>query len=1159
MFSEPAADCFVGPCGVPTNAPDGANAAASLDIVRFQVAALRASNPDSDGDGVVDTVDVLPEDSGEWADFDGDGIGDNTDSDDDNDGVTDVEDAFPFDAAEWADADGDGIGDNGDEDVVDLGPFRDPALRDAVAEQLGWPDDLPPSEYDLSGLTRLRAAHKGIRDITGLEQATNLRSLDLPGNEIANLSPLAGLDALGYLSVWHNSVADIAPIEGLVDLSGLNLVGNPIADLSPLSALTGLQGLSIGEVSISDLSSLVGEMRELESLELSFTGIDDLSPLAELTSLSRLLLDGNEISDLSPLSALPELVILTLSYNPVTDLSPLADLDIGFLDLSHTRVTLDDVATLPFFGQLDTLILEGLAIDDLSPFAGLRNEGSYTSLHLAGNRIVDLSPLSTARGLFWLDIQNNFVSDIGPLVNRDIWYFPSWDQYPSVALHGNPRASPDFEKDVADLESWGVYVYGRYDRMARVADPALRDLIARQGAGGHVGDPLTERTLARAWRVWAFNAGVSDLAGLETATNLRSLYAGSNSITDLGPLASLDELAEIDLSHNLILDIAPLTTNTGIGEGDRVSLTGNPLTQTSLNTHVPALREAGALVAVDSVAWTVAAGGGKATFDTAGYFASLLGSGVGLEADADDPGGLVSVRVANGVLEVTPGTVKGRLEVTVTATDDAGDTATLAFHIAVAGSRPVPLVPSATDPDRQGFVRVINRSREAGVVRVDATDDDGGRAGPVWLALKAGTAAHFNSTDLENGNPGKGLADMAGQGTGDWRLDIASELDIEVLSYVRTTDGFLTAMHDVAPQRDGVHHVATFNPGSNPDQESLVRLVNPGTENATVTIRGVDDHGASPGSAVEVSVPAGASRTYSAADLEADGLGNGVGKWALTVSADRPIHVMSLLSSPTGHLTNLSTVPAADGGTHAVPLFPSMSDDLNRQGFVRVVNRSEGEAQVTIAAFDETNRDYDPLTLTVGAGRTVHFNSDDLELGNEDKGLSGNTGAGQGHWRLEPTSDADIEVLSYIRTTDGFLTSMHDTVPEAAGTYHVATFNPGRNVNQISRLRLINATEETAQVTISGIDDAGVPSTTVRTSVPAGTVRSFTASELETGTEDLDGALGTGSGKWRLGVESDQPVTILNLLESPTGHLTNLSTVPERSTEAENASGSDAD
>ena len=38
------------------------------------------------------------------------------------------------------------------------------------------------------------------------------------------------------------------------------------------------------------------------------------------------------------------------------------------------------------------------------------------------------------------------------------------------------------------------------------------------------------------------------------------------------------------------------------------------------------------------------------------------------------------------------------------------------------------------------------------------------------------------------------------------------------------------------------------------------------------------------------------------------------------------------------------------------------------------------------------------------------------------------------------------------------------------------------------------------------------------------------------------GTMGTGTGVWRLVVESEQPIAILNLLSSPSGHLANLST-----------------
>ena len=496
------------------------------------------------------------------------------------------------------------------------------------------------------------------------------------------------------------------------------------------------------------------------------------------------------------------------------------------------------------------------------------------------------------------------------------------------------------------------------------------------------------------------------------------------------------------------------------------------------------------------------------------------------------------------------GVKRGVTAVTVTVADRRDERASDTFLVAVKGPALVALLPRASDPVREGFVRVINHAAEAGEVAIEAVDDTGMRRGPVALSVDAGATVHFNSGDLEDGNAEKGLPEGVGPGEGDWRLVLDSDLDFEVLSYIRAGDGFLTSMHDVAPMRDGRYRVAIFNPGSNPNQVSRLRLVNPGAEDAQVTITGIDDAGASPGTTVGFDLPAGRSTTLTATELEsgvgvAGALGDGVGKWRLTVTATGPVVAMSLLSSPTGHLTNLSTVPRTpddEPGVHVAPLFPSASDPRGRQGFVRVVNRAEASGTVSIEAFDDSDLSYPPVTLALDARQTRHFNSDDLELGNAEKGLAGSTGPGVGDWRLVLSSDLDIEVLAYIRAADGFLTSMHEVAPVLLGERRVAIFNPGSNPNQVSRLRLVNPGAEDAQVTITGIDDAGAsPGAPVTVTVPAGASRTIEAADLEAGADGFAGALGDGVGKWRLAVTSAQPVIVMSLLSSPTGHLTNLS------------------
>ena len=224
----------------------------------------------------------------------------------------------------------------------------------------------------------------------------------------------------------------------------------------------------------------------------------------------------------------------------------------------------------------------------------------------------------------------------------------------------------------------------------------------------------------------------------------------------------------------------------------------------------------------------------------------------------------------------------------------------------------VPFLPAAAGP-YEGLVRVVNRSAEAGVAAIEATDDEGNRFGLGRLPLRPRQAVLFSSADLEHGNDAKGLAGVVGPGEGDWRLALTSTLDLQVLAYARSEGGFVSAMHDLAPiAADGSHRVVYFNPASNRRHVSKLRLANDGKQAAAVTITGIDDRGAQSGT-VTLAVPAMSAATFTSAQLEAGGeglagsLGDGYGKWRLRVESDVPLAVMSLVESRDGHLVNVST------------------------------------------------------------------------------------------------------------------------------------------------------------------------------------------------------------------------------------------------------------
>ena len=237
-------------------------------------------------------------------------------------------------------------------------------------------------------------------------------------------------------------------------------------------------------------------------------------------------------------------------------------------------------------------------------------------------------------------------------------------------------------------------------------------------------------------------------------------------------------------------------------------------------------------------------------------------------------------------------------------------------------------------------------------------------------------------------------------------------------------------------------------------------------------------------------------------------------------------------------------------GPAEVAFLPGASGALH--GFVRVVNESDEAGEVTVRAFDDAGEEYDPLTLALGAGAAVQLGARDLESGNPDKGLTGATGPGQGHWRLVFESDLAFRALGYVRTreAEGFPAAVHDVVAESRTAegyrYEVVFFNPASNVNQASALRLVNRSDTEASVTVTGTDDAGrAGEAAVTLTLPAGAARRLNAPALESGEgEGLDGALGDGAGKWRLGVDSDRPLGVMSLMRSLDGHLTNLSTAP---------------
>jgi len=181
--------------------------------------------------------------------------------------------------------------------------FADQRLEAAVRTALSIEASVDLDCRVLSALDSLVAAEDDIESLEGMQQ-------------------LVGLE---YLDLWGNAVTDIRPLAELTALTSLELGNNAITDVSALAGLTRLTRLGIRENDIPDIRAIEG-LTELTDLDISFNRISDISPMSGLTRLETLRVYDNPISDIGAMRGLTRLHELHVHDLPdLASLQPLVD------------------------------------------------------------------------------------------------------------------------------------------------------------------------------------------------------------------------------------------------------------------------------------------------------------------------------------------------------------------------------------------------------------------------------------------------------------------------------------------------------------------------------------------------------------------------------------------------------------------------------------------------------------------------------------------------------------------------------------------------------------------------------------------------------------------------------------------------------------------
>ena len=181
----------------------------------------------------------------------------------------------------------------------------DPGLQTAIRQALGKSENSwRITAEDLKSLTELDASQSAsskrppVRNLQGLEMATNLLSLNLNGNGLTSLDLPSGLVNLKTLNLSRNSLRDLTLPTDLARLKTFYLTWNDLSDLTLPKGMTHLKTLSIRDNRLRKLT-LPADLTSLSTLNLVDNNLISLTLPEGMHQLRRLNLNGNPINQLA--------------------------------------------------------------------------------------------------------------------------------------------------------------------------------------------------------------------------------------------------------------------------------------------------------------------------------------------------------------------------------------------------------------------------------------------------------------------------------------------------------------------------------------------------------------------------------------------------------------------------------------------------------------------------------------------------------------------------------------------------------------------------------------------------------------------------------------------------------------------------------------------
>ena len=296
------------------------------------------------------------------------------------------------------------------------------------------------------------SGQESINSLEGFQQLINLKTLDISGTMVSDLSPLSGVSQLVELTISNTPIDDVSPLAYNTKLQNLVMEKTAITNLDSLVGLQNLALVKADDSGITQEAALafmqknnalllyqsphliqwwetlpdewvhffskkmdfnknpssmeLQELVNIDSLEISSLDVISLEPLIEFKLLTSLKMEHLEVKDLSPLLSLSNLKALSINNGVVNDVLTVGKLTkLTYLDLSTTSISsLDFMIGL---SELSTLNISGTAVETVKPLQSFTN---LVYLDLSNTRIKKINYLNNITSLKQLKLTNTNVN-----------------------------------------------------------------------------------------------------------------------------------------------------------------------------------------------------------------------------------------------------------------------------------------------------------------------------------------------------------------------------------------------------------------------------------------------------------------------------------------------------------------------------------------------------------------------------------------------------------------------------------------------------------------------------------------------------------------------------------------------------------------------------